>query len=528
MSTAPDITEYLPFPPRYNQDKIISGIVQGFNKYDHIILAAPTGFGKSYIAYALANYYASLGEKSYILTSDKGLQDQYVDSYAGQEERVHTVKGRANYNCDLDARLKCDMGVCKKDKKIKCTCPYIRARHAAYNNHITVLNYSYYFNMFRSDNSPQKPRHLMVLDEAHSGENNLLDFASIEINRKDFKEFELGYNFIPNFPNENDSDKSKMDRLKAIALPTYRRSFEKETAYFESLENDDSGYVDQSRKVKYLDTMVCMINRTLEQTYAGVPTVVQQNGKLGVSYKLLYARGFTGDYYHSMANKFLYMSATIFSKEQFCSDMGLDPEKVAMINLPSLFPVENRPIWKTYVGKMNYKNVERLKPNIVETIDKILERYKDQKGIVHCTNFDLAKYVIENSKYKNRFILPKGRERGNQIKLFKRDGGNSVLISPSISEGLDLGEDQSRFCVITKIPYGNLGDTFVKKRMNIDPKWYQIKTVERMVQSTGRSIRSITDHADTFILDTNFDNFLRQNRTIIPQWWKNSIKIGRI
>jgi Rad3-related DNA helicase len=100
---------------------------------------------------------------------------------------------------------------------------------------------------------------------------------------------------------------------------------------------------------------------------------------------------------------------------------------------------------------------------------------------------------------------------------------HSVLISPSMTEGLDLRDDLSRFQVICKVPYPFL-DPYTRKRMEIDDKWYQLKTALTLVQATGRSVRSATDYANTYILDSAFEQFLLRNADILPNWWKDAIQ----
>ena len=52
----------------------------------------------------------------------------------------------------------------------------------------------------------------------------------------------------------------------------------------------------------------------------------------------------------------------------------------------------------------------------------------------------------------------------------------SVLISPSMMEGVDLSGDKSRFQIICKIPFPFLGDKVVQKRMKLHKDWYSSKT----------------------------------------------------
>lgn len=69
----------------------------------------------------------------------------------------------------------------------------------------------------------------------------------------------------------------------------------------------------------------------------------------------------------------------------------------------------------------------------------------------------------------------------------------------------------------------NLGDSWVKARMEARQQWYTINAAQTLVQMTGRSIRSETDYCDTYILDENFISFAQMAFNILPDWWKNSV-----
>ena len=99
----------------------------------------------------------------------------------------------------------------------------------------------------------------------------------------------------------------------------------------------------------------------------------------------------------------------------------------------------------------------------------------------------------------------------------------SVILSPSMSEGVDLKDDLSRFQVIMKIPYPYLGDPLIRKRMNKWKRWYNLQTAKKIVQSAGRSVRSSEDRAVTYILDSDWERFFRQNRDMFPPEFKRSL-----
>ena len=80
----------------------------------------------------------------------------------------------------------------------------------------------------------------------------------------------------------------------------------------------------------------------------------------------------------------------------------------------------------------------------------------------------------------------------------------TVLISPSLHTGLNLKDDISRFQIITKVPYPNKGDRWIEAKRKIDEDWYYWQTALRLVQGSGRSIRSKEDWAKTYVLDSAF------------------------
>jgi len=92
-----------------------------------------------------------------------------------------------------------------------------------------------------------------------------------------------------------------------------------------------------------------------------------------------------------------------------------------------------------------------------------------------------------------------------------------------MTEGVDLVDEASRFQIICKIPYPYLGDKLVKKRMNKWKWWYPLQTTKTIVQSVGRSIRSETDFAVTYILDGDFSKFYYRNTYLFPESFRESM-----
>ena len=105
-----------------------------------IIISAPTGTGKSFIAKTIANYCNDIDDNlkiavkqkktkdinfeeikpggAYVLTITKSLQDQYANLFYD----AAIFKGKSNYDCALNPKLDCEIGACSGLPSIKRKC----------------------------------------------------------------------------------------------------------------------------------------------------------------------------------------------------------------------------------------------------------------------------------------------------------------------------------------------------------------------------------------------------------------------
>ena len=136
--------------------------------------------------------------------------------------------------------------------------------------------------------------------------------------------------------------------------------------------------------------------------------------------------------------------------------------------------------------------------------------------VVHnCNSYKIANYLKKELKSK-RILTHDSTNRDEILNKHLTSTEPTVLLSPSMTEGVDLKGDASRFQVIVKVPYPYLGDPIVRKRMNKNEKWYPMQTAMKIVQAYGRSIRSAEDHAVTYILDSDWKRFYGQNKDVFP------------
>ena len=162
---------------------------------------------------------------------------------------------------------------------------------------------------------------------------------------------------------------------------------------------------------------------------------------------------------------------------------------------------------------------------MINTIDTIATMNKEHSGIIHTGNYQIAKWLVDNLNVTQRIYHhnPGAHlDRNNVINSFQEDTNPSILISPSSTEGLDLKDDMARFAVFCKVPFGFLGDEWIKTRMNISGEWYKRRALIDIIQGGGRIVRTEEDWGTVFILDESWGFLFRTTHKMVPDWWKSA------
>ena len=217
------------------------------------------------------------------------------------------------------------------------------------------------------------------------------------------------------------------------------------------------------------------------------------------------------------------MSGTILDKNLFCQLNGLDVTKAAYYSIESPFPLKNRPIYYMPVGKMSYKQKEDTFKRYIPYIQKLLDKYKDKKGIIHTNSFELAKWIEESIK-DPRLVYHDSSNKDEILKEHFDSKKPTVIVSPSMDTGVSFDDDRARFQIIAKVPYPSLASQKNKLRQKNNPDWYSWKTVAGIIQMTGRSVRSFDDYADTIIIDGSFGDVIKHSSHFLPDWVQSAIK----
>ena len=242
-----------------------------------------------------------------------------------------------------------------------------------------------------------------------------------------------------------------------------------------------------------------------------------------LSLEPIWAYDYLDKYVFANYDMVILMSGTILDKNLFCQLNGLDVTKAVYYSIASPFNVKNRPIYYMPIGKMSYKSKEETFKRYIPYIKKLLDKYKNKKGIIHTNSFELAKW-IEQSIKDPRLIFHDSTNKDEVLKMHKESDKPTVLVSPSMDTGVSFDNDDARFQIIAKVPYPSLGSQKNKLRQKNNPEWYSWKTVSGIIQMTGRPVRSSLDYADTIIIDGSFGDVIKHSSHFLPDWIQDAIK----
>ncbi len=539
-----EIKSKFPYPTiRSQQLEAINFILDSVNKSNkkYIVIEAGTGVGKSAIGLTAARILSANSTKensgAYFLTTQKILQEQYVKDFGGFKGPMKSIKSSSNYTCNFNKKSSCGeslraLKTAEKSsrffKACAFNCIYKKSKEVFIAGSEGVTNFPYFLAETQYSGK-LTPRDVLVIDEAHNVDNELSKFIEITISDKFCNSF-LGMQ-IPRGLTQHQYVKWMTDDylVKTSAkLSHLEKMMEKYVGLKEKIRSGEFASV--AKKFEMLDKHVCKVRRFLElyNNQNWVMNDLPADSYSKTSRKLQFKPIDIAPYAEEMLYRFgetvIFMSATILDRDAFAESVGIPKSEMAFVSLPSPFPAENRPVIYAGVGKMNSSSIQDTLPKIVEAVKQIMKEHKNEKGIIHCHSYKVASYIKKNIR-SSRILIHGSDNRDLILEKHKKAKSATVLLSPSMTEGVDLKGDLSRFQIICKVPYPYLGDKLVRKKMNKWRWWYPLQTAKTILQSVGRSVRSKDDSAATYILDADFERFYNSNRNLFPNTFKESLKL---
>lgn len=423
----------------------------------------------------------------------------------------------------------------------EATCPYVVSKRKAIESRIAFTNIAYYATGVRFDEAWDK-RNITVFDEAHSLESALYNQIEIIIDRRILNLFKIaGIDFTIN------TIKSMKSEKNWSANNYWKSSQGRPVEFLDALDkltklspvivkklnswSEDKVFKKKRKALdKFYTTLQYILNKPDDNLwiidvyeYTDTDLESYEHGFIKLSARPVFIRDFTQRLIFSQAKQFVFQSATIIDGKQFAYELGINNWKGMRYKTP--FSKDNRRIYALDCGSLARESFKESLPKCINTLEDILDARLYQKGIVHTASYELQMTLKQKLKPSARYLFPRNSKENEEALRVHELSANTVLFSPSMTQGVDLRDGLARFCVIFKVPYPNLGDRRVFRKSKIDRGWYNYATAKTVIQATGRGVRSSEDWCDTFIIDSSF-NKLYKNYSALDWYLGDAIELN--
>ena len=507
-------------PPAIDLDELREGQRHAIEWAQHtgkpyLFINAPTGSGKTLMLGLIG---VLLGQSWTYATHTIRLQEQVTRTFP----TLPVVTGRANHPCliGMETHKRPDVtaaeGICTAlewceysgqsatqpwqealaDKADGRMCDYYAQRRAALASYHRTANYSYILADHRTFVGSGLTD-VLLCDEAHGIEDALCKAAEIRISLPVYRK----YGLKPPTSNEVGAWAVWATKQLWFVPPSVGRRSAPDAARLtirQQLEN--------LRAVSNYDDW------TLERD------------KYVVTLRPMWARGLTrrlllGSQLEAPPRRAVFTSGTLVGAEYFADKLGLPDNSWAYLELPHTFDAAHRPVNYVPVMNMNAEAVASptARARMQSAIDHLIEWYLMRGvrgGLIHSVSNNYRDYMLTESRFR-AIMVSSPAEHETRI----ANGECSVLVAANVLEGWDGVGDLVRFTIMPKVPYANLGDQRVRRRLDTDPRSYDYNALIGVIQGAGRGTRSEEDYSDTWILDKNWQSLYNKRKSWLPNWF---------
>jgi len=540
---------------REHQDEIHHEILEAFlvDGYNNVIVEGPTGIGKSPINVGVGNVFNYLfrnknaiteyfptqlssvvNGKSFYTTPQKSLRNQLAND-DDLQEFIAMLKGRRDYICEATGDNCSNCEVRSREEESCMTtaaCTYWNKKVDAMNSSIAAITFA----MLIVDNylpvqvekigqMSFKDRDVVVVDEGHNSESQSSSlFAGFTVSP---------WSCPPEvFKNAGENVDWGADRFHHVE-DVLHEVLVRCTNFIDKYEHNEQrqSQVEQcenlERKLKYA-----------MQTHAdgrgwvvNIDEVAEKQGQgttKKIEVKPVRVNEFLNEYVWSRGRNRLITSATIpfrANVDEWAERIGLDG-KTKFVSKPTPFPEEHRLIHlNTMVGEMSASSEDENWPHAMNQIKKISSHHDGENGLIHSVSYPRAKRVQESLGAKNVMIDEQDLETDAVITKWQ-NSDKDILVSPTMTEGVDLHGDKCRWQVLLKAPFAYVGDSRVDYLLNEEYEWdwYFEEAGIDIIQAVGRAVRGPEpeEAASFYIIDEKFENVM--HRTTPPNYFVEAVR----
>lgn len=541
MNSFKDVIANFSGTPRDSQITAIKTVCDIFNRKKFAVASVPTGVGKSHIAAAFCNSARAIAPEyerllltneafkkdfggEYLhkhtiercdsfgglaLTTTKSLQNQYDNLFSEGQ----TLKGKSNYQCNVDGSFSVDVAPCVLTPKLKeqClannTCSFYNQRSRALSSKFGILNYSVFLTL------PDfiRRRQIIICDEATEIEEILVSKYSVDISYSFLETESVPYTKI-----KSDTPDTAIRWLNDLYLSADQ--IVKNLLEDINIKNKKSANVFQ-KEIKRLTKLSSFVE-SLSSVLSGWDKCeyIIEKKPYGVSFTPYNVNNLSKSIFDS-ADHVLLMGAYIPKKT--IEFLGISSNDCEYFEIDSPFNPKKSPIYCSNKYPLSYSTMSKNLPKVIEQAKTICDGYKNEKGVIHTHSMQITEAFQIKLKNESRYLF---REHGvsNEDIINKHSQLKdipTVVVSPSVAFGVSFDDDQGRFQIIVKAPYMPLSSKRIKLLFDREPSYYQTKMLISLVQMCGRCTRNNEDFSATFVLDATICKALHREVDKLPKYF---------
>jgi len=514
-----DVLSHFPSPTfRRYQKGMIAAAVQAYQSGKKcVIVVAPTGLGKSYVAAALTSV-----TKSFYVTPQLALIDQ-LTADPNLRGRFVNIKGRQNYKCHYSQRRGVHVGKCVTEG-YPCSerldvCSYWMQKQLALQAPSVLMSLAYLILEGTTEGSETYlgTRDLLVLDEAHNLEEHCLNHVSLKFSPFSVP-YEIYHKLVPDLKKVQtriDLDVFLADAAAYLKLMLGRLEAKGEQGEISLIEAENKVLME-----RFLENYNLFMFSNSEWVW-GI-----RNDQLLL--QPVFAREFMKNLVWKRGEHYLISSATILDPELYVELNGLtdllEKDEIEILEVPSTFPPENRPIIDATVGPLTKQQWDNNMPLAVAAVEEILRKEKGNVAI-HAHSYRHQRALVSHLSpdLRRRLIVHSADDREEKLQEWMRSRGK-VFVSVAFNEGQDWKYDICVAQILLKAPFPDLGDRRVKRRLELGHRqWYQNQAMLEIIQAYGRAVRAEDDAARFYVVDGSCIDLIKSSWRFIPDWFKDAL-----
>jgi ATP-dependent DNA helicase DinG len=333
----------------------------------------------------------------------------------------------------------------REELKIWRPCEYFDQLNIASASSHSILNYPIFLALL-SNKKILPSRELLILDEAHLLETEIVRFRGLAISKRRWKKYipnlkmvDYGYDDIEKWIDFLIDLERRMlvltgNNSMVKSLSIFRRAKynwtnkkpasnkKKIVGASEIFESDEeiaekynahffrgSPSISEELAVEVLrdtERLTGTINSILSSPKNWIVSEIKKENYevITVELKPLDTSQYWKDVFEK-CTKTLMMSATILDSKTFCESLGLVHDEVKFIQVGSDFPLQNRSIYPMNIAYLNFSNLklQEVKTKISRAVDNLMTLHRNHKGIIHTTSYEQLNFIKENFYKRKHF-----------------------------------------------------------------------------------------------------------------------------